>query len=62
MLTTLDPCILEENTQVTGHKIRGEAFIDALDWLQLYGGGNTVVGGKNVPNTTAWHLELSVYF
>ncbi len=62
MTATLDPCVLEENTQVTGHKIRGEAAIDPYDWLQIYGGGSTVVGGKNVPNTSAWHLGLSVYF
>ncbi len=62
MIALLDPCPLEEDTRVIGHKIRGEAFIDACEWLQLYGGGTTVVGGENVPNTTAWHLGFSVYF
>ena len=62
MTAPLDPCVLAENTQVIGHKIRGEASIDPCEWLQIYGGGSTVVGGKNVPNTSAWHLGLSLYF
>ncbi len=62
MIAELDPCVLSENTRVIGHKIRGEAFLDACDWLQFYGGGTAVVGGENVPKTRAWHLGFNAYF
>lgn len=62
MEAPLDACVLEKDTRAIGHKIRGEAYIDACEWLQIYGGGTTLVGGRNVPDTTAWHLGFSVYY
>ena len=58
----LSSSVITRNTRAISHKVRGEAFVQALEWLQIFGGGCTVFAGENVPKTTEWHLGFNAYF
>lgn len=53
---------ITRNTRATSHKIRGEAFIETWEWLQIFGGGSTVFAGQNISKETEWHLGFNAYF
>ena len=57
----LDSCVLESNTNILTHKIRGEVF-HRWNYFHLYGGASRVVGGWNGMRETEAHIGCSINF
>ncbi|GAG13683.1 unnamed protein product, partial [marine sediment metagenome] len=61
-LEQLSAKTITRNTRVMSHKIRGEAFAQACDWLQFFGGASSVLAGENISKETEWYLGFNAYF
>ena len=57
----LDSTILEKNTNILAHKLRGEVF-HRWNFFELYAGASRVVGGWNCMREMEAHLGFSIYF
>jgi len=58
----LSSCVATKNTRAISHKVRGEVFVELLNWLQVFGGGSRVFAGSSVPKETEWYLGVNAYF
>jgi len=57
----LDSCVLEHNTNILTHKIRGQVF-HRWNYFELYGGASRVVGGWNGMRETEAHIGCAINF
>lgn len=59
--STLNSCLLENNTNTQTHKLRGTVFHRMRCW-ELFAGASLIVAGRNAMREAEWLLGINVYF